>query len=190
MLKIRFATLFISALFLSSVSLCSLISVTTVQAQETSAEQTESDPQQASLDSIEAQKRILKDLDARIGKSEGFTRTAYELRYEKSLKKLLELNLNFAEGVANLDQAKASEKYRPQAIQILNSQFALTANAIKRFRKQIVLPEAGKSAAEQAAAQRASRADNPTQVDRVIRSLHDDGSKGCMVGACGPVFSR
>ena len=152
MLKIRFATLFISALFLSSVSLCSLISVTTVQAQETSAEQTESDPQQASLDSIEAQKRILKDLDARIGKSEGLTRTAYELRYEKSLKKILELNLNFAENVANLDQAKASEKYRPQAIQILNSQFTLAAEAIKLFRKQIVLPEEGKSAAEQAAA--------------------------------------
>ena len=104
------------------------------------------------LDSIEEQKRILKDLSTRIGKSEGLTRTAYELRYEKSLQKILELNLNFAEGAANLDQSKASEKYRQQAIQILNSQFALTADAIKRFRKQIELPEEGKSAAEQAAA--------------------------------------
>ena len=110
MLKIRFATLFISALILSSASLLNLISVTTVQAQETSAEQTESDPQQASLDSIEKQKRILEDISSRIGKSEGLTRTAYELRYEKSLQKILELNLNFAESVANLDQAKAVNK--------------------------------------------------------------------------------
>jgi len=152
MLKTRFATLFISALILSSASLLNLISVTTVQAQETSAEQTEPDPQQASLDSIEKQKRILEDISSRIGKSEGLTRTAYELRYEKSLQKILELNLDFAESVANLDQAKASDKYRQQAIQALNSQFALAADAIKRFRKQIALPEEGKSAAEQAAA--------------------------------------
>ena len=152
MFKIRYTALFVSALILSSASLLSLIPVTTVQAQETSAEQTESDPQQASLDSIEEQKRILKDLSTRIGKSEGLIRTAYELRYDKSLQKILELNLNFAESAANLDQSKASEKYRQQAIQILNSQFALTADAIKHFRKQIELPEEGKSAAEQAAA--------------------------------------
>lgn len=115
------------------------------------AEEAEVDPQKQTLLSIEGQKKILKDMAARMEKSEGFSKTAYNLRYDKSLTRLLELNLEFAEGVAQLEPGAGRDKYKAQAIQVLNSQFELARATVNRFRKQIVLPEEGKPAAEQAA---------------------------------------
>ena len=149
MSKIRFVALLIGTLTVSSASFFSLIAVSPAQAQESSTN--ESEPQQASLKAIEKQAKALADLQARINKSDEAIRTAYELRYDKSLKKMLELNLDFAESVANHDQVEIREKYRQQAIQVLTSQFDLATETIKRFKKQIVLPEEGISAAEQAA---------------------------------------
>ena len=115
------------------------------------AEEAEVDPQEQTLLSIEGQQKTLKDMAARMEKSEGFSKTAYNLRYDKSLTLLLELNLEFVEGVAQLEPGAGRDKYKAQAIQVLNAQFELARAAVKRFRKQIVLPEEGKSAAEQAA---------------------------------------
>ena len=147
MSKIRFTALLIGALTISSASFFSLIAVAPALAQESST-----DPQQTALAAIEKQTKALEDLKVRIKKSKEDMRMAYELRYDKGLKKMLELNLGFAEGVANHDQAEIKKKYRPQSIQVLTSQFELAPDAIKRFSKQVVLPEKGISAAEQAAA--------------------------------------
>ena len=43
-----------------------------------------------SLEIIEKQQANIDDLKARIGRSEGLSRIAYQLRYEKSLDKLLQ----------------------------------------------------------------------------------------------------
>lgn len=142
MRKNRFATIIFSALFLSSTAFWS---------SSFGAEEAEVDPQEQTLLSIEGQQKTLKDMAARMEKSEGFSKTAYNLRYDKSLTRLLELNLEFAEGVAQLEAGASRDKYKAQAIQVLNSQFELARAAVKRFRRQIVLPEEGKPAAEQAA---------------------------------------
>jgi small conductance mechanosensitive channel len=144
--KIRFTTLWIGALLISSASFFSLIAITPALAQDSSAS-----PQQIALAAIEKQTKALETLKARIKKSKEGAQNAYVLRYDKGLKKMLELNLGFAEGVANHGQAEIKEKYRPQAIQVLTSQFELAPDAIKRFSKQITMPEKGMSAAEQAA---------------------------------------
>lgn len=151
----RFSILLIGVFFFSNTALfysTSSAAAESGEASQNNSEKAEIDPMQLSLDSIEAQKGALQDLDKRIAKSEGLSKTAYELRYDKTLIKLLELNLAFAEDVARLDKEEIREQHRQKAVQILNSQFALAPRAVKLFQKQIVLPEDGKSAAELAAA--------------------------------------
>jgi len=105
------------------------------------------------LSKIAAQKKAIKDLQARITKTSGITQNALAVRLDKTWLKLLEQNLAFADSVAAEEKAGVKvEKYRQQAIEILGSQADVANTAIQRIRSQIELPEPGLSAAEQAAA--------------------------------------
>ncbi len=105
-----------------------------------------------SLEKIEKQQAAIDDLKARIGRSEGLSKIAYELRYEKGLDKLLQQNLAFAEGVAALELGELRNQFQPRAVMALTAQFDLAPYAVRQYNQQIVLPEAGMSPAEQAAA--------------------------------------
>jgi len=105
-----------------------------------------------SLEDIEKQQTTIEDLKARIGRSEGLSKTAYELRYEKSLDKLLQQNLEFAESVAALEQGELRNQFQPRAVVALTSQFDLAPYAVRQHSRQVVIPEEGMSPAEQAAA--------------------------------------
>jgi len=105
------------------------------------------------LANIEQQRRAIKDLQARVAKSDGLTKKALEVRLDKAWLNLLEQGLGFAKHVADEEKAGVKvDKYRQQAIEILGSQTDVTNTAVKRTHARIEIPEPGLSAAEQAAA--------------------------------------
>jgi small conductance mechanosensitive channel len=105
------------------------------------------------LSRIAAQKKAINDLQARITKTSGITQKALEVRLDRTWVKLLEQNLGFANSVAAEEKAGVKmDKYRKQAIEILQSQANVANTAIERIRSRIDLPDPGLSAAEQAAA--------------------------------------
>jgi len=105
------------------------------------------------LNKIAAQQKTIKVLQARITKTTGITQKALEVRLDKTWVKLLEQNLEFAKSVAAKEKAGVKvDKFRPQAIEVLDSQTTVANTVIERIRSRIDIPEPGLSAAEQAAA--------------------------------------
>ena len=105
------------------------------------------------LNKIAAQQKTIKVLQARITKTTGITQKALEVRLDKTWVKLLEQNLEFAKSVAAEEKAGVKvDKFRPQAIEVLDSQTTVANTVIERIRSRIDIPEPGLSAAEKAAA--------------------------------------
>ena len=105
------------------------------------------------LETIETQKRTLKDLEARAGKAEGLTRQALQSRLLKARMTFLEQGLNFSTSVSNQESAGVKDDVlHQQAIEMLDSLMRLAPSFKLDLQQQMVLPEAGISAAEQAAA--------------------------------------
>ena len=102
---------------------------------------------------IERQNKAIKDIQRRINEADGIRKKALDIRLDRAWLTLLEQNLIFAESVAAQEESGAKvEKYRKQAIEILNSQIELASAIAKRIHSRIELPEPGLSAAELAAA--------------------------------------
>ncbi len=102
---------------------------------------------------IERINKRIKDIQRRINEADGIMKDAFDARLDKEWLTLLEQNLIFAESVAALEGSGTKmEKYRKQAVEILNSQIEIASAVGKRFRSRIKMPEPGLSAAEQAAA--------------------------------------
>ena len=102
---------------------------------------------------IERQNKAIKDIQRRINEADGIRKKALDTRLDRAWLTLLEQNLIFAESVAAQEESGAKvEKYRKQAIEILNSQIELASAIAKRIHSRIELPEPGLSAAELAAA--------------------------------------
>ena len=102
---------------------------------------------------IERQSKAIKDLQRHINESDGILKKMFDARLDKAWLTLLELNLIFAESVAAQERSGINvEKYRKQAIEILDSQIEISNAVAKRIRSRIEMPEPGLSAAEQAAA--------------------------------------
>jgi hypothetical protein len=117
------------------------------------------------LASIEEQKKIVNDLEKRIGKSKGLIKQALEVRLNNTQVSLLEEGQAFADAVLARQEAGAKvEKYRKQAIEVLKSQADIARVAAQQIRNRIAAPEPGLSAAEQAAAY--------TKVFRMLDSLN------------------
>ena len=102
---------------------------------------------------IERQKQAIKDIQRHINESDGILKKMFDARLDKAWLTLLEQNLIFAESVAAQERSGINvEKYRKQAIEILDSQIEISNAVAKRIRSRIEMPEPGLSAAEQAAA--------------------------------------
>lgn len=105
------------------------------------------------LANIAQQGLTIEALQGRVGKSEGIFKTALEIRLEKAWLKLFEQGISFAESVAELKGSEVEfNKYREQAIDILNAQADATNIVIEQIRERMKVPDASLSAAEQAAA--------------------------------------
>lgn len=105
------------------------------------------------LADIEEQKQSIKTLQARVARSEGITKTAFEIRLDKAWMKLLEQGLAFGEAVAAQEKAGAKvDTYRNQVVDILKSQANVANEIVERISARIDVPEPGLSAAEKAAA--------------------------------------
>lgn len=105
------------------------------------------------LGAIDNQKRAIKILHARIGKTSGSTQKALESRLIKAQTNLLEQGLSFAGAVADQENTGTkNDRYRKQVIEILGSQVDTARTMAANIRQRIVPPEANLSAAEQAAA--------------------------------------
>ena len=105
------------------------------------------------LADIEEQRQAVKTLQARVEKSAGVTKTAFDIRLDKAWLTLLEQGLSFAENVTAQEKTGAKvDKYQKNAIEILKSQANIANTVIKRISARIVVPEPDLSAAEKAAA--------------------------------------
>jgi len=114
---------------------------------------------------IERQSKAIKDLQQHINEADGILKKMFDARLDKAWLTLLEQNLIFAESVAAQERSGINvEKYRKQAIEILDSQIEISNAVAKRIRSRIEMPEPGLSAAEQAAAH--------TKVFRFLGSLN------------------
>jgi len=95
----------------------------------------------------------IADLSPRVGNSEGLQRQVAESRLGKARMTLLQRNLEFARIVEGLDEETAGyAEFRQRAIAKLQQQTALTRRIVDDIRGRMKLPEAGASAADQAAA--------------------------------------
>ncbi len=114
---------------------------------------------------IERQNKAIRDLQRHINESDGILKKMFDARLDKAWLILLEENLIFAESVAAQERSGINvEKYRKQAVEILDSQIEISNAVAKRIRSRIEMPEPGLSAAEQAAAH--------TKVFRFLDSLN------------------
>ncbi len=130
-------------------------SKTTEQEEKTSPENRDQkiDALEKALTKIEEQKNAINELQRRVGKGEWIIKNATEARLDRAWMTLLKKNMAFAEAVATQEEAGAEvEHYRKQAIEILDSQPGVAAEAAKRIRARIEVPKPGLSAVEQAAA--------------------------------------
>ena len=102
---------------------------------------------------IERQNKAIKDLQRRVNEADGILKKMLDARLDKTWLTLLEENLIFTESVAAQERSGINvEKYRKQAIEILDTQIEIASAVAKRIRSRIEMPEPGLSAAEQAAA--------------------------------------
>jgi small conductance mechanosensitive channel len=130
-------------LFINSVSFSNIFAATVQNVEELEQVQAR----------IERINKRIKDIQRRVNEADGITKDAFDVRLDKAWLTLLEQNLFFAESVAALEgKGTKMEKYRKQAVEILNSQIEIASAVGKRFRSRIKMPEPGLSAAEQAAA--------------------------------------
>jgi len=105
---------------------------------------------QATITDLQA---TIADLSPRVGNSEGLQRQVAESRLGKARMALLQRNLEFARTVEGLDEETAGyAEFRQRAIAKLQQQTALTRRIVDDIRGRMKLPEAGASAADQAAA--------------------------------------
>ena len=127
---------------------------TTEQEKTTSPENRDQkiDSLEKALTKIEEQKNAINELQRRVGKGEWIIKNATEARLDRAWMTLLKKNMAFAEAVATQEAGAEVENYRKQAIEILNSQSDVAAEAAKRIRARIEVPKPGLSAVEQAAA--------------------------------------
>ena len=128
---------------------------TTKQETTTATESTGSkiDSLEKLLTSINEQQQVIGDLQKRIGKSDGLIKQALEVRLNSARIKLLEQGQAYADDVLVKQEAGDNvENYRQQAIALLKSQADVAKETVQRIRQRIEVPEAGLSAAEQAAA--------------------------------------
>ncbi|MFC1796761.1 mechanosensitive ion channel family protein [Pseudomonadota bacterium] len=129
-------------------------SKTTAQEKKTSPENVDQriDTLENALSRIERQKNAINELQKRVGKGEWIIVNATEARLDRAWLTLLNRNMAFVEAVAAEGEAGVEvENYRQQAIEILNSQPDVAAEAVKRIRARIEIPKPGLSAVEQAA---------------------------------------
>jgi small conductance mechanosensitive channel len=119
---------------------------------EVSAEPSQEQIFEKALADIKNQKRVIGNLDSRVGKASGILQIALDSRLSKAQMSLLEQNLSFAAAVVEQEEAGAmSDKHRQQAIEILGSQLKLAKVIAGDIRERIVFSEEKLSAAEQAA---------------------------------------
>jgi small conductance mechanosensitive channel len=101
---------------------------------------------------IEGLRRAIADLAPRLDGSEGLEKRIVEARLAKARMELLERKLAFARAAAALEESDESyAARRQQAVEILDSQTDLMRQIAADIRGRIELPEAGASAAQQAA---------------------------------------
>ena len=130
-----------------------LTSLTTYGSEKDSADKSPEQVLEKALTDIENQKRVIVDLDSRVGKASGMVQVALESRLSRAKMSLLEQNLSFTDGVVAQETAGTkNEKHHQQAIEILGSQPTLAREIASDIRKRIVFPEEELTAAEQAAA--------------------------------------
>jgi small conductance mechanosensitive channel len=130
-------------LFINSVSFSNIFAATVQNVEELEQVQAR----------IERINKRIKDIQRRVNEADGITKDAFDARLDKAWLTLLEQNLFFAESVAALEGSGTKmEKYRKQAVEILNSQIEIASAVGKRFYSRIKIPEPGLPAAEQAAA--------------------------------------
>ncbi len=116
----------------------------------------DSDPNlslEQALVKIEKHKQTIKKFEARIDKASGLEQKALQSRLIKERIELLEQGLNFCNSVADQEaDGVKDDKYHQQATKILGSQVSAMKTTTAEISQQMVFPEAGLSAAEQAAA--------------------------------------
>ena len=101
---------------------------------------------------IERQNNKIKDIQRRVNETDGPLKEALEARLDKAWLALLEENLTFAENVAAQKESGVNvDKYRKQAIELLDSQNKINYMVAKRFLSQIKSPAPDISAADLAA---------------------------------------
>jgi small conductance mechanosensitive channel len=129
-----------------------MTSLTTNAAEKTVNEDSPEQILDKALADIAKQKKVIADIDSRVGKVSGIMQVALESRLSKALMNLLEQNLSFASAVVEQEEAGTkNDKRRQQATDILGSQLTLAKAIASDLRERIVFPEEDLSAAEQAA---------------------------------------
>jgi small conductance mechanosensitive channel len=143
-----FKTLKVAILITTFVSICSISFSNALAANEQGVEVLEQVQAR-----IERQHKAIEDLQRRVNESDGILKKMFDARLDKTWLALLEENLIFTESVAVQERSGINvEKYRKQAIEILDTQIEIASAVGKRIRSRIEVPEQGLSAAEQAAA--------------------------------------
>jgi small conductance mechanosensitive channel len=143
-----FKTLKVAILITTFVSICSISFSNALAANEQGVEVLEQVQAR-----IERQHKAIEDLQRRVNESDGILKKMLDARLDKTWLALLEENLIFTESVAVQERSGINvEKYRKQAIEILDTQIEIASAVGKRIRSRIEVPEQGLSAAEQAAA--------------------------------------
>ena len=95
----------------------------------------------------------IAELRPRVDDNDGLRRQVIESRLGKARMELLQLNLEFARSVVDLDEGITEyAEYRQQAVEKLQGQTDLARQITADIRERMELPEPGASAADQAAA--------------------------------------
>jgi small conductance mechanosensitive channel len=102
---------------------------------------------------IARQNKEIKFIEQRLNEADGILVQALEVRLDMAWLALLESNLAFVENVKTQEESGVNiDKYRKQAIEILESQNEVIDSATKRIRSHIKPPESDLSAVDLAAA--------------------------------------
>jgi small conductance mechanosensitive channel len=102
---------------------------------------------------IARQNKEIKFIEQRLNEADGILVQALEVRLDMAWLALLESNLAFVENVKTQEDSGVNiDKYRKQAIEILESQNEVIDSATKRIRSHIKPPESDLSAVDLAAA--------------------------------------
>ncbi len=105
------------------------------------------------LTAITHEKRVIADLEKRLGVASGFIEKALRSRLIKARLALLEQNLDYASTVADAEETgNKNDEHRKRAIEILDSQLKAIKTTAAIIRERIVPPDAELAAAQRAAA--------------------------------------